>query len=416
VLNGKEVHIIADPLKRLLDVLREDFVLTGPKEGCGEGECGACSVLMDGRLVNSCLAAVGTVEGKRITTIEGLRGTKRFAVLEKAFTDAGAVQCGFCTPGMIMAAHALLSANPAPNEDEIKEAISGNLCRCTGYGMVETFMPAALKEALEFRAGHKSIPLAGGTDLMVKRKSWAGTLPKFDKPVLMISGLSELKGCTSENGALRIGAAETLADTAANELVSEVLRLAVKQMASPGIRNMGTLGGNICNASPAGDTLPALYALDATVTLQSISGSRELPIAQFITGPGRTELKDGELMTMINIPLTEFSNVYYRKVGTRKADALSKLSFAGLADIKEGHIGDVRIAFGAVAPTAVRSAGAEKLLKGIELIDLPDLMPQIKDIYSRFIRPIDDQRSSAAYRKEVCMKLLEDFLLGLKRS
>jgi carbon-monoxide dehydrogenase small subunit len=136
VLNGKEVHIIADPLKRLLDVLREDFVLTGPKEGCGEGECGACSVLMDGRLVNSCLAAVGTVEGKRITTIEGLRGTKRFAVLEKAFTDAGAVQCGFCTPGMIMAAHALLSANPAPNEDEIKEAISGNLCRCTGYGMI----------------------------------------------------------------------------------------------------------------------------------------------------------------------------------------------------------------------------------------------------------------------------------------
>lgn len=136
VLNGKEVYIIADPLKRLLDILREDFSLTGPKEGCGEGECGACSVLMDGKLVNSCLVVIGNVEGKHITTIEGLRETEQFAVLEKAFTDAGAVQCGFCTPGMIMAAHALLSVNSNPNEDEIKEAISGNLCRCTGYSMI----------------------------------------------------------------------------------------------------------------------------------------------------------------------------------------------------------------------------------------------------------------------------------------
>jgi carbon-monoxide dehydrogenase small subunit len=136
MLNNKEVNIIADPLKRLLDVLREDFALTGPKEGCGEGECGACSVLVDGKLVNSCLAAVGTVEGKQITTIEGLRETEQFSVLKKAFADAGAVQCGFCTPGMIMAAYALLGANPDPNEDEIREAISGNLCRCTGYGMI----------------------------------------------------------------------------------------------------------------------------------------------------------------------------------------------------------------------------------------------------------------------------------------
>ncbi len=135
-LNGKNVYIIANPLKRLLDVLREDFELTGPKEGCGEGECGACSVLMDGKLVNSCLVAIGTVKGRRITTIEGLRDTEQFAVLEKAFADAGAVQCGFCTPGMIMAAHALLGANPAPNEQEIRDGISGNLCRCTGYSMI----------------------------------------------------------------------------------------------------------------------------------------------------------------------------------------------------------------------------------------------------------------------------------------
>lgn len=282
--------------------------------------------------------------------------------------------------------------------------------------MVETFIPKTLKEALEYRAQHKAVPFAGGTDLMVRKKSWAGTLPKFDAPVLMLGDLSELKGCAAENGALRIGAAVTLADIASNDDIPEILRLAVRQMASPGIRNMGTMGGNICNASPAGDTLPPLYALGAAVTLQSVGGSRELPIAQFITGPGCTDLGDGELLTEVTIPPARFSNVYYCKAGTRKADALSKLSFAGLADISEGKIGGIRIAFGAVAPAVVRSVGAEKLLEGIGLKDLPALLPQVKDIYSRFIRPIDDQRSSAAYRKEVCMRLLEDFLLGLGRN
>ena len=109
---------------------------TGVKEGCGEGECGACSVIIDGRLSNSCLVAIGSVDGSRVTTIEGLRNTKRFEVLDKAFADAGAVQCGFCTPGMIMAAEALLEKNPHPTEADVRLAISGNICRCTGYNMI----------------------------------------------------------------------------------------------------------------------------------------------------------------------------------------------------------------------------------------------------------------------------------------
>lgn len=135
-LNGTKTGVDTDPLKRLLDVLREDLKLTGPKEGCGEGECGACSVLLDGRLVNSCLIPAGAIAGREITTIEGFRETTQFKVLEEAFADAGAVQCGFCTPGMVMAAQALLSANARPTEMEIREAISGNLCRCTGYNMI----------------------------------------------------------------------------------------------------------------------------------------------------------------------------------------------------------------------------------------------------------------------------------------
>jgi aerobic carbon-monoxide dehydrogenase small subunit len=136
ILNNKQVCISTNPLRRLLDVLREDLGITGTKEGCGEGECGACSVLIGGKLVNSCLTAVGTVEGEEILTIDGFRGTERFKVIEEAFIEAGAVQCGYCTPGMVMAAEALLISNQNPDEMEIREAISGNLCRCTGYSMI----------------------------------------------------------------------------------------------------------------------------------------------------------------------------------------------------------------------------------------------------------------------------------------
>lgn len=136
ILNNQPIVIETDPHRRLLDVLREDFNLTGPKEGCGEGECGACSVLIGGKLVNSCLTAIGSIAGQTILTIEGYRETERFKVLEKAFSDTGAVQCGFCTPGMLLAAESLLSKNPKPTESVIREGISGNLCRCTGYNMI----------------------------------------------------------------------------------------------------------------------------------------------------------------------------------------------------------------------------------------------------------------------------------------
>lgn len=135
-INNAEYLFDCDPTERLVDILRKKLNFTGVKEGCGEGECGACSVIIDGRLSNSCLVAIGSVDGSCVTTIEGLRNTKRFKVLDKAFADAGAVQCGFCTPGMIMAAEALLEKNPHPTEADVRLAISGNICRCTGYNMI----------------------------------------------------------------------------------------------------------------------------------------------------------------------------------------------------------------------------------------------------------------------------------------
>ena len=135
-LNGSEVTYTGEPAARLLDVLRNEFRLTGTKCGCREGECGACSVIIDGKLVNSCLVAMGRVDGSSVITIEGYSKTARFTALDKAYESVSAVQCGFCIPGMILASECILAANPHPTEAEIRAGISGNLCRCTGYNAI----------------------------------------------------------------------------------------------------------------------------------------------------------------------------------------------------------------------------------------------------------------------------------------
>ncbi|MDP3910425.1 MAG: (2Fe-2S)-binding protein [Gemmatimonadales bacterium] len=132
-VNGEKAAVEAPGSRRLLDVLREELALTGTKEGCGEGECGACSVLIDGEVVNSCLVAAGQVEGSAVTTVEGLATDGTLSPLQQAFIERGAAQCGICTPGMLLAAHALLAENPRPSEDEVRVGLAGNLCRCTGY-------------------------------------------------------------------------------------------------------------------------------------------------------------------------------------------------------------------------------------------------------------------------------------------
>ncbi|MFP4477913.1 MAG: (2Fe-2S)-binding protein [Candidatus Izemoplasmatales bacterium] len=145
-LNGKDQVLKTDPNRRLLDVLREDLLLTGSKEGCGEGECGACSVLLNGQIVNSCCVPLANVDGQEIITIEGFSKTREYQVIKDSFAEAGGVQCGFCTPGMIIATQSLLNENPHPSDYEIKIGLSGNLCRCTGYNLIIKAIKIAAKE------------------------------------------------------------------------------------------------------------------------------------------------------------------------------------------------------------------------------------------------------------------------------
>ena len=144
-LNGNQAVFVGNPLARLVDVLREDYGLIGVKEGCGEGECGACSVLKDGKLVTSCIIPMASVDGCEIYTIEGIRDTDKGRCIIDAFADGGAVQCGFCIPGMVLASYALLSENPDPDEEDIRLALSGNICRCTGYDLIIESVKLAAK-------------------------------------------------------------------------------------------------------------------------------------------------------------------------------------------------------------------------------------------------------------------------------
>ena len=280
--------------------------------------------------------------------------------------------------------------------------------------MVDGFRPSGLREALEIRARHDCLLIAGGTDLMVQKARGFALKPDFDRPLLFISHLPELRQISVRGGNIHIGASVLLNELIISDKIPKTLKMAVRQMASPPSRNLATIGGNICNASPAGDTLPYLYAVDAKLVFKNTSGERIEPVDEFITGPKQTDLKSDELLTDIIIPNRKFDVNYYKKVGQRKGMSLTKAAFLGMADIKNDQIEDIRFAFGSVAPTIVRSREIEASITGKPVMEIKNAITEIEKKYALLIRPIDDARSSAKYRKQVSLRLLEDFLRNLE--
>ncbi|WP_297418502.1 FAD binding domain-containing protein [Clostridium sp.] len=276
--------------------------------------------------------------------------------------------------------------------------------------MVDGYLPKDFLETLTILDEKDVIIYAGGTDLMVRNKNAASLLPKFNNDLLYVGNLKELKGVKESTAYLEIGAACTLSSLLWEKEIPEVLKECIREIASPAIRNIGTIGGNICNASPAGDTLPILYVLDARLKLTSKKTYREVSIKDFILGPRKTILGKHEILESIIIPKTKFNKVYYEKVGARKASAISKLSFVGLAVLKDERIEDIRIAIGSVAPKIVRIKEAEDILIGSNIKDVKALIEEVKRNYSKEITPINDQRSTAVYRKTVALRLVKYFL------
>jgi len=451
-LNGRSRRVegIA-PSTTMLDWLRSEG-LTAVKEGCAEGDCGACSILfgtpaadgqsMKWRAVNSCILMLPQADGRAIVTAEGLVDADgKPHPAQQGLADAHGTQCGFCSPGFAIAL-AALSRQPARDDETILDGLAGNLCRCTGYRPIldaaralpvvgaspdEAVMVAALRgdcsEPLDYRAaGRRFVAphsldvalqvlaenpeawiLAGGTDLGLR------VTKRHEEPacVLSLAHLPELHEIRRETAETVIGAAVSYADAldAVGALAPSFGRM-VRRIGAAQIRAMGTLGGNIGNASPIGDSLPPLIALGATIETVSGDGRREIPVEDFITGYRKTELKAGEIITAVRVPTPGPQTVVHvYKVARRVDQDISAVSAAFALDVEDGRVVGARVAYGGVADRPLRARPVEEALIGRSwtLETARAASPAVRASVS----PIDDARGSAAYRQAVCVHLLE---------
>ena len=273
---------------------------------------------------------------------------------------------------------------------------------------VKCFMPQTLAEALEIRAETGALPLAGGSDLMVANSRGAGITPAFKKPVVIIAGLRELKGIEKlPDGSVEIGALATSVEIAESELVHPLLRDAASRMGAIALRNSATIGGNIGNASPKGDMPQPLILLDAQVELTSVRGSRRMKVDDFIIKTKVTALREDELITKVIIPPTDFTHIFFRKIGMRRANAISKLTLSAAATVRDGAVVDFRASSGAAGPKVERSRQVEELLIGKKLTELAAAKDAFLDAWCRdVIAP----HAMPEYRRNTTRRMLNYFI------
>jgi carbon-monoxide dehydrogenase small subunit/xanthine dehydrogenase small subunit len=434
-------------LKRLLDILRDDLQLKGTKEGCGSGECGACTVIMDGKLVKSCMIPAFQLAGRSITTIEGLGGAFNLDPLQEAFVAEGAIQCGFCTPGMILAARALLSQTGDPTDQEIKRAMSSNLCRCTGYERIFRAIQRAAKggyyqylqegagtkpqteKVLEFSAEEGmtySAPqsLAEALSIITKYRTsvtfvGGGTClyPRMREKlmesarVMNIMNIPELKGINAVGSNLRIGSCVTPSEIAENSMVRTgfpALAEAASKFAAVAIRNRATIGGNIAIASPHADLPVMLIALNASVGIENMRGYRVTPVDRFIRETNETDLRSNEIIREILIPFVPIQTVLiegYYKSGLSSTVASSP---ATLGVYIEQNIDKVikrcRIVVGTMSSKPQRLPSAEVTLVERKL-SYQNIEKTVQEV-AIDLKPDTDP----GYRVQLVKNMLRDFL------
>ena len=280
--------------------------------------------------------------------------------------------------------------------------------------MVNHHIPSTLQEALKILDKHDCYIMAGGTDLMVVKHQRSGLIPNFDKDVCYIANLDELQYIFEDEKGVHIGAGTKFSDIEANELVPEILKQIIHELASPNIRNMATMAGNIANASPAGDSIVGLYLLDAELELVNINGSRMMLIKDFIFGVRKIHREKNELIKEIFIPHHDDLNTYWRKVGSRAAESISKITFAGGYEVENGKIKDLRMAFGSVSITCVRERKIEEKYIGMSVEELHNHVEDVLKDMGKYVQPITDQRSTKEYRYKVAMNILKDFILSIE--
>lgn len=269
------------------------------------------------------------------------------------------------------------------------------------------YIPTTLEEALRIRKETGAHPLAGGSDIMVQGKRGIGLHPELPYPVMIIISIPELKGITDNgDGTVTIGALTTPSEIASSNIVPWHVRKAAAGMGAIALRNTATIGGNIGNASPKGDLPQPLILLDAEVVLSSESGERRMLLDDFILGAKKTALREDEIIKSVVIPAHSFTYSYYRKIGMRRANAISKLSLSAAAVVKDGEIIDFRASSGAAGPKVIRSREAENILKGHMVAELPELKESFLSAWNDAISP----HAMPEYRRHTTRRMLEYFI------
>ena len=469
LLDGR-VHEVRDvePTTTVLNYLREDLQRTGTKEGCAEGDCGACTVVVAEpdagqvrfRSINSCIQFLPTLAGKALYTVESLKKISNNGLhpVQQAMVDCHGSQCGFCTPGFVMSLFALYKNNSSPRRAEIDDALAGNLCRCTGYrpiiraagrmydygqdliderelgrqleeirpavslklaarsdssaGVRDTyFAPTTVSELAELLIQHPGATLlAGGTDVGL----WVTKQYRELPVVIHIGYVSELNYVDETEDRLEIGAAVSLTDAfMALEKHYPDLYEIIRRFASPPIRNAGTLCGNIANGSPVGDTMPALISLGAALVLQRGNQVRELPLDEFYLGYQKTALQQSEFVQAVRVPLNRVPGGHFRsyKIAKRYDQDISAVCGAYFMQPEKGVVADVRICYGGMAAIPQRARHCEAAFRGRPWNEAT-VQAAIKALAGDY-QPLTDMRAAAPYRLRVAGNLLKRFYLDV---
>lgn len=466
LLNGEPVTLtLENPTQNVLNYLRQERSLTGTKEGCAEGDCGACTVvlgeLQDGslhtRTVNACILFLPVLDGKALFTVEYLRRMSGGSLhpVQQAMVDCHGSQCGFCTPGFIMSLwqsyNEHVGTDSRPDRQQLADQLSGNLCRCTGYkpifeagsrmfdlpgseldesAIIDALSRYSREESIQVQASTPSSSsyaaprtleeltqlrsrapeatlLAGGTDVGL----WVNKLIRPVREILYLGSVPELQRMHSDGDSLHIGAGVTL-DSAYGEVVRYYPQLGEmeKRFASIPIRNSGTLGGNVANGSPIGDSMPWLMALGAEVELHGTSGPRRLALDALYTGYMRNAMQDDEVLASIIIPLPFQGQVFRSyKLSKRFDSDISAVCAAFELQLDADVIISARIAFGGMAATVQRAAACEQSLQGQTWTE--DTLQRATEALATDYTPMSDMRASAAYRQRTAANLLKRFFL-----
>ena len=274
---------------------------------------------------------------------------------------------------------------------------------------VKCFIPETLEEALRIRKETGATILAGGSDLMVSNSMGAGITPAFRGDVMIITGLKELKGITETADTVEIGALTTSVEIAGSPIAPELLKDAASRMGAIALRNSATIGGNIANASPKGDMPQPLILMDAEVVLKSLDGERRVLVDDFIIAHKKTELRDDEIITGVVIPKPQFTHIFYRKIGMRRANAISKLTLSAAATVRDGVLADFRASSGAAGPKVARSRKAEEILIGRKLEELSTCKEEFLDAWNGVISP----HAMPEYRRNTTRRMLAFFIDAL---